>query len=72
MKDLHDVRRALLAHVGDDGKFSLVNARLILRTGINLSSFRHGQEGNPAVVARAVAALADMGFALDGGGKGKW
>jgi hypothetical protein len=67
MKDLHEVRRALVTQLGSDGKFSLVNARLILRTGINLSSPRPGEDGSASAVARAVQALREMGFLLDGG-----
>jgi hypothetical protein len=66
MKDLYDVRHALLAHLGDDGKFSLVNARLILRTGINLSSLRSSQDSTISGVPRVLSALRDMGFNLDG------
>jgi hypothetical protein len=66
MKDLYDVRHALLAHLGDDGKFSLVNARLILRTGINLSSLRSSQNSTISAVPRVLSALREMGFNLDG------
>jgi hypothetical protein len=67
MKDLYDVRHALIAHLGDDGKFSLVNARLILRTGINLSSpARSSQDGTTSAVPRVLSALREMGFNLDG------
>ena len=37
MKDLNEVRDALIAMLGDGGKLPLLNARLILRTGVTLT-----------------------------------
>jgi hypothetical protein len=64
MKDLNEVRDALIAMLGDGGKLPLLNARLILRTGVTLTSRRPGQPDGPEQVTKVLNALREMGFEL--------
>ncbi len=61
----------LVSRLKDEGKLSLVNARLILRTGVNLSALRPGQSADPTLIKRVLGALEEMGFKLDQPGKGR-
>ena len=67
MKDLDEVRDALIAKLGDGGMVALLNARLILRTGVTLSNRRPGQPDGPAEVAKVLSALREMGYELGPG-----
>jgi hypothetical protein len=68
--DLEAVRRALMKQLNEDtAVFTLLNTRLILRTGISLSQINPAQASNPNVVGRVVAALMDMGFSLQASAK---
>lgn len=63
-KSLDQVRAALLAQLSDEGKLSLLNARLILRTGINLIQPKPNQVHDAAGVSKVLFALREMGFEL--------
>jgi hypothetical protein len=71
LKTLEEIRTMLVGQLKDEGKLSLVNARLILRTGVNLSALRPGQAADPVLLKRVIVALQDMGFKLDEPGKGR-
>ena len=62
MNTLKDVRERMLTLVGQPQMLGFINARLVLRTGITLD-----QTGPvpPQDLARVVAALKEMGFAVD-------
>jgi hypothetical protein len=64
--DLERIRSGLLAQLGSDSKFSFVNTRLILKTGINLRDYKPQEARDPAVVAKVVGALAEQGFNSSG------
>lgn len=64
MTNLEEVREALIHALGDAGKFPLVNARLILRTGVNLSQIDSRHNADAARVGKVLEALRDMGFNL--------
>jgi hypothetical protein len=64
MNDLEHVRRALIEKLGDEGKLLVLNARLILRTGVSLSKIDPGQAKDARSVAKVLAALREMGFDL--------
>ncbi len=65
MRDLRRIRALLLRTLADEGKLSIVSARLILRTGVSLTDPRPEQVYAPAAVAKVTSALAEMGFDLD-------
>lgn len=64
--DLERIRNKLVAQLGSDSKFSFVNTRLILKTGINLREYSPQEGRDPAVVAKVIDALAEQGFNLRG------
>jgi hypothetical protein len=71
LKTLEEIKTALVGQLKDEGKLSLVNARLILRTGVNLSALRPGQSADSNLLKRVLGALEQMGFKLDQPGKGR-
>lgn len=67
MNSLTEIRDRMAVLVGRPELLGFINARLVLRTGITLN---HTNETHtPEELARVVAALRDMGYALDGKGK---
>ncbi|MBV9775402.1 MAG: hypothetical protein JO040_15710 [Gemmatimonadetes bacterium] len=64
MQSLEEVRHALHARLGATDVPKLVNTRVFLRTGVNLSDIRGDQNADPALVARVVGALHDFGYPL--------
>jgi hypothetical protein len=65
LPDLDAIRRALMQRLNEDAaSFTLLNTRLILRTGVSLSQINPRNSSNPQLVARVLAALGDMGFSL--------
>ena len=68
MKNLQEIRDRMIEIVGHPQKLGFINARLVLRTGITLSN--PNEPVAPVDLARVVAALKDMGYALEvAGGK---
>ena len=61
---MHEVRERMVQLLGHADQLSFINARLVLRTGISLSSLE--SQHSSAEVARVVGALKEMGFALEG------
>jgi len=64
MTSLEQVRAALIAELGGTERLKLVNARLILRTGINLQEINPQESRSMDKVANATFALRKMGFKL--------
>lgn len=65
MKDLDHVRAALVAGLGDDAaQLPMLNARLILRTGVSLTKIDPKHARDPARIAAVISALREMGFDL--------
>lgn len=66
MKDLEQVRAALIAvFAGDASKLPMVNARLILRTGVSLTKLDPRHVRDPKRVDAVLMALREMGFDVD-------
>jgi hypothetical protein len=63
---LKEVREALSKLLNDEGKFSIVNSRLILRTGVNLRSIAPEHDRNATMVNKVKQALHEMGYDLGG------
>lgn len=67
MKDLEQVRTALIAAFdGDVSKLPMVNARLILRTGVSLTKLDPRHVKDPKRVDAVLMALREMGFEVAG------
>lgn len=64
MKSLEQVRAALVAKLGDENKLVLLNARVILRTGVSLSVIDPRYAKDTVRIERVLAALREMGFEL--------
>lgn len=64
MTSLNEIRDRVIKMIGGPNFIGFVNARLVLRTGISLNSV--GERHSPEEIGRVVAALRDMGYALDG------
>lgn len=59
-----EVRAALVEKLGAERRARAVGARVTLRTGVDLSAPRPDQNVDPAVLARVLRALSDMGYQL--------
>lgn len=64
MKSLEQVRAALVAKLGDENKLVLLNARIILRTGVSLSVIDPRYAKDALRIERVLGALREMGFDL--------
>lgn len=62
MKSLSQIQRTLLSALGSQAMFSLVNTRLILRTGVDLASIAPAQDADVALVTKVLTALQAMGY----------
>jgi hypothetical protein len=67
VSSLERIKSELLAQLCSDSKFSFVNTRLILRTGISLREYTREEAHDPRVVARVLGALSEQGFSFKGG-----
>ncbi len=65
MKSLEDIKREVRGLTGDDVRFSLVNVRVMLRTGVNLKAIKETQNVDTRAVRQVVSALADLGYVLE-------
>jgi hypothetical protein len=65
MQTLGEIRERVVQLIGGPQFLGFVNARLVLRTGVSLSS-----PGTLTAedLTRVIAALRDMGYAVDGQG----
>lgn len=63
LQSLQQVREALRRAVGgNQALFSLVNTRLILRTGVDLGKVEPAKDRDPAAVDAVIQALHAMGY----------
>ncbi len=60
-ESLSAIGAALRRRTKTDVAFKLVRTRVFLRTGIDLGAVERGQEGDPASVAKVLAALSECG-----------
>ncbi|HEY4012364.1 MAG TPA: hypothetical protein VGM06_03435 [Polyangiaceae bacterium] len=67
VSNLERIKNELLAQLRSDSKFSFVNTRVILRTGVNLREYTLEEAHDPVVVARVLKALGEQGFTFHGG-----
>lgn len=64
MSSLSDLAGRLEQQVGNPASFRAVVTRVLLRTGVNVREPKPGQDQDQALIAKAVAALAEMGYRL--------
>lgn len=64
LHNLADVRAALKSKLSDESKLSMLNARVILRTGVNLMQPKPSQMHDPKGVSQVLMVLREMGFEL--------
>jgi hypothetical protein len=62
MTSLEQVRSALVAKLGSEDKLALLNVRLILRTGVNLSMIDPRHANDAGRILKVLGALREMGF----------
>lgn len=62
---LKSLEQSLRLHLANDAMFTLVNTRLMLRTGVDLKSIDPVQERKPELVAEVIEALKKMGYPLE-------
>lgn len=64
MHDLWQIKKKLLQMSGSESKFSFLNVRLILRTGVDLNLV-NASHVDPVAADKVKAVLQEMGFRLD-------
>jgi hypothetical protein len=62
MHSLKDIQSTLQKALGSPAMFSLVNTRLMLRTGVDLNSIKPPEDRDQAVVTKVLSALDAMGY----------
>jgi hypothetical protein len=62
MTSLEQVRSALVAKLGSEDRLTLLNVRIILRTGVNLSVIDPRHANDPSRISKVLGALREMGF----------
>ena len=62
MTNLGGVRETLMKALGSEALFSLVNTRLTLATGVDLTRIQPAQDGDAALLERVIFSLRAMGF----------
>ena len=62
---LEGLRQSLRATLPDDFRFGMVSARLIFRTGVDLTApISPAHSNDPALLARVLTALQELGYPL--------
>ena len=64
MQTLEEVRRKLRTHLGAEEVPKLVNTRVFLRTGVNLTQPAPHQNADAALVTKVVTALREFGYPI--------
>lgn len=62
VNSLQQVSTTLKAALASDALFGLINTRLTLRTGVDLTRFSPQEDVDAALVARVLETLATLGF----------
>jgi hypothetical protein len=64
VESLDQIKKQLTVSLGNPGLFSLVNTRLILRTGVDLGDIRPENNRNPEAITKVLGVLTAMGYGL--------
>ncbi len=62
---LDGIKRVLSTTLNNPSLFSLINTRLMLRTGVDLASIKPADNRNPTAVSKVLGALQAMGYQLE-------
>lgn len=62
LNSLEEIRRTLNLALGNEALFSLVNTRVMLKTGVDLSRFEPTENLEPGRVEKVLSALQAMGY----------
>lgn len=62
MNSLKEIETTLRSALGSDALFGLVNTRLVLRTGVDLTEFAAVDNRDPAKVSVVLEALKALGY----------
>lgn len=62
MNSLTQIHRTLLNALGNPAMFSLVNTRLMLRTGVDLAAIAPAQDADVTLVQKVLKELQAMGY----------
>jgi hypothetical protein len=62
VKSLGEICSTLTLALGSPALFTLVNTRIVLKTGIDLSQIRDDEDTSPDSVSRVLSALESMGY----------
>ena len=65
MKTLNEISQVLKAALASDAMFGLVNSRIAIRTGIDLTQISVGQDTAEEAVSKVLVALNALGFSPD-------
>ena len=65
MKSLAEIRSTLESALGSSALFSLVNTRIVLKTGVDLAQIREGEDHSGESVAKVLTALQGMGYSVE-------
>ena len=65
MNTLREIAQTLRVVLGSDALFSLVNARITLKTGLDLSNPDLGGNERPGATNEVISALTAMGYSMD-------
>lgn len=65
MRSLREIFTALRASLNDEALLSLLNTRLIIRTGVDLRVIDPSQDSDPATLKKVADALAKLGFSVE-------
>ncbi len=69
MKTLEEIKLEVRTLTGDDVRFSLVNVRVMLRTGVNLKAIKETQNDDARSIREVLSALAELGYTLTNAGR---
>jgi hypothetical protein len=64
VESLDQIKRTLTASLGSPGLFSLINTRLILRTGVDLGDIKPEANHNREAISKVLGVLTAMGYGL--------
>ena len=65
MNSLVEIREILTKALGNPALFSLVNTRIILKTGVDLANIRDDDDKSAEPVAKVLSCLDSMGYSAN-------
>jgi hypothetical protein len=65
METLDGIKRVLSTTLNNPSLFSLINTRLMLRTGVDLAAIKATDNRDPSAISKVLGALQAMGYQLN-------